>query len=262
MPEILGAFPRAWVEFADPADPDQIIKADLTWLTSRWQCIYNNGCPSIDAALPHGGCCTLGAHFADEQDLARTRTYVELLTPEQWELAPTTTLTDADWITTDDEGEAKTPVVQGACVFLNSADFSRGPGCALHILAQDLGVSHVETKPEVCWQLPIRRDFEEREQADGDNKTVVVITEYVRGMWGAGGHDLDWYCSSNPAAHTASEPVYRHSEPELTALIGALAYATLVEMCDAHENAKQQLRLVNGDAAGMAPHPADPPQDQ
>jgi hypothetical protein len=258
MPEILGEFPRAWVEFPDPSDADQIIRADLTWLTSRWQCIYNNGCPSIDAAVPHGGCCTFGAHFADDDDEARTRRYVQQLTAEQWELAPNVALSDADWITTDADGERKTPVVDGACVFLNGPDFGRGPGCALHVLAQDLGVSHVQTKPEVCWQLPIRRDFEQRARADGTEKTAVVITEYVRGMWGEGGHDLDWYCSANTEAHTATEPVYRHSESELTELLGASAYHKLVEFCEAHEVAQNQLTLIDISHSSLTRHPADP----
>jgi len=35
VPEVPLDFPRAWVEFVDPADPEQVIRADLTWLTSR-----------------------------------------------------------------------------------------------------------------------------------------------------------------------------------------------------------------------------------
>ena len=48
-------FPRAWIEFEDPDDSDQIIRADLTWLTSRYTCIYGRGCQSIDASIPYGG---------------------------------------------------------------------------------------------------------------------------------------------------------------------------------------------------------------
>ena len=40
MAEVRGEFPRQWVEFVDPAEPHQLIKADLTWLTSRWTCIF------------------------------------------------------------------------------------------------------------------------------------------------------------------------------------------------------------------------------
>ena len=49
----------------DPDDADQIFRCDLTWLTSRWKCIFGEGCRGLYADRPHDGCCTLGAHFAD-----------------------------------------------------------------------------------------------------------------------------------------------------------------------------------------------------
>ena len=66
--EIVLGFPRTWVEFTDPADADQVIRADLTWLTSRWRCTFGAGCPGIvgDAAV---GCCSFGAHFTDADDV-------------------------------------------------------------------------------------------------------------------------------------------------------------------------------------------------
>ena len=42
-------FPRAWVEFPDPADAEQVFRCDLTWLTSRWTCIFGRGCQGIEA---------------------------------------------------------------------------------------------------------------------------------------------------------------------------------------------------------------------
>ncbi|MCB0918925.1 MAG: hypothetical protein KDC39_10205 [Actinobacteria bacterium] len=234
MPEVEPGFPRAWVEFSDPADEDQLIRADLTWLTSRWHCIFGNGCGGIDADIPFGGCCTLGAHFSDKDDIKRVSASVKQLMPDQWQEHPGRRPTKKDWLTKDDEGEPKTAVVDGACIFLNGPDFHRGAGCALHLLAQDEDISHVETKPDVCWQLPIRRDFSDVTRADGEEKSVVIITEYVRGMWGPGGHDLHWYCSSNTEAHTASRRVYEHSAAELTALLGEAAYEELVRQCDEH----------------------------
>ena len=62
--EVPAGFPRAWVEFVNPSDLTEVIKADLTWLTSHWTCLYGQGtCPGIYAERPNDGCCTLGAHF-------------------------------------------------------------------------------------------------------------------------------------------------------------------------------------------------------
>src|SRR2546423_1919106 len=68
MPEVSIDFPRTWVEFADPADEDQVFRCDLTWLTSHWQCIFGAGCQGIHEDRPHDGGCSLGAHFFYRDD--------------------------------------------------------------------------------------------------------------------------------------------------------------------------------------------------
>ena len=45
--EVPLGFAREWVEFADPADPEHVVRADLTWLTSAWTCIYGRGCAGV-----------------------------------------------------------------------------------------------------------------------------------------------------------------------------------------------------------------------
>jgi hypothetical protein len=69
---------------------------------------------------------------------------------------------------------------------------------------------------------------------DESSYLEVTVTEYDRRGWGPGGHDLDWYCSGNPAAHIGKEPVYRSSSAELRELMGAAAYDELVVRCEAH----------------------------
>jgi len=254
-------FPRAWVEFVNPADETETMRCDLTWLTSGYTCIFGQGCQGIYADAPDVGCCTLGAHFADDGDEQRVASYVERLTPQLWQLMPTRLdgpVETDDWVETDDEGARKTLTVvvdgQQACVFHNRTDFAPstgqgGAGCALHALALSLDLNPLETKPDVCWQLPIRRTFRDVERQDGTTYTEVSIGEYDRRGWGAGGHDLDWYCSGNTEAHVAPEPVYLTHAPELTELMGAAAYDELVRHCDAHVRSRSLLAL----------HPADRP---
>src|SRR5690348_9855023 len=131
-------FPRAFVEFTDPADDEQVFRCDLTWLTSRWTCIFGRGCQGIYAERPDDGCCTLGAHFSDEEDEKRVAAHVEDLLPEEWERHRTGRR--KGWVETDEEGARKTRVVKGACIFLNSPDFPGGGGCALHGLAIRKGI--------------------------------------------------------------------------------------------------------------------------
>ncbi len=252
MAEVLLEFPRQWFECADPADENQRIRADLTWLTSRWTCIFGRGCPGIYKSSPEAGCCTLGAHFSDKDDRKRTATWVAKLDASTWQHHATGT--KQGWMVKED-GAWKTRVVgkkQGrACIFHNDPDFEGGYGCALHHLAQTEGISFTETKPEVCWQVPMRRSYETVEHPDETEKTVVVISEYDRGSWGPGGHDLDWYCSANSEAHIASDPVYISAKDELVALIGPEGYALVAEACSKLE----QMRAGTG--LSIAPHPAD-----
>ncbi len=252
MPEVDLDFPRAWIEFGDPADTGQVFRCDLTWLTSSYRCIFGEGCQGIYADSPDTGCCTLGAHFADKGDEQRVAAYVAELTPQLWQFHPGRKVRKGDWVDTDDEGARKTLVLevdgQSACVFHNRTDFGSGAGCALHGLALQQGLEPLETKPDVCWQLPIRRSFREVERMDGTSYSEVSISEYDRRGWGAGGHDLDWYCSGNTEAYVAASPVFVNNAPELTELMGPAAYAELVRHCEAHLRSRSKLAI----------HPAEP----
>ncbi len=246
MPEVLDVFPRAWVEFVDPGDDTQRFRCDLTWLTSSYTCIFAAGCAGIYSSRPDDGCCTLGAHFADEADEERVRGFVDQLTDADWQHREAG-LRDG-WVHTDEEGDRVTARVDGACVFANRPGFAGGQGCSLHALAQGQGREPLEAKPDVCWQLPIRRDFREVELNDGTEYTEVLITEYDRGGWGPGGHEFDWYCTANTEAHVAPEPLYLSNAAELDALMGPAGYAELVRHCEAHLRSRSTLAL----------HPASP----
>jgi hypothetical protein len=254
VPEVSLDFPRAFVEFVNPADETELMRCDLTWLTSSYTCIFGQGCHGIYADSPDTGCCTLGAHFSDKDDEKRVAEYVDQLTPEQWQFHPRRPdgkVRRKDWVDKDEDGERKTRSHeidgQRGGVFHHRADFPTGAGCPLHGLALQQGRNPLETKPDVCWQLPIRRTYREVERQDGSTYTEVTITEYDRRGWGAGGHDLDWYCSGNTEAHVAVEPVYVNNEPELVALMGRPAYDELVRHCEAHLRSRSALAL----------HPAD-----
>ena len=133
-----------WVSFEDP-DEDRTWLFDVTFLTSSWSCIFGRGCKGVldhDATDLVQGCCSFGAHFADDDDIAHTAKMAERLTADQWQLrhvglAQGTTQTN-------DEGETTTLLVDGACVFLNRPGFPGGAGCALHLAALDAGESPID----------------------------------------------------------------------------------------------------------------------
>ncbi len=245
-------FAREWVEFTDPADPDHQVRADLTWLTSAWTCVYGRGCAGVVAGRAEDGCCNHGAFFTDADDLERVGAAVAELTDADWQRRPQW---GGDWTEPDvldeaaDDGEIalRTRVVDGACVFLNRADHPGGGGCALHGLALRTDRHPLETKPDVCWQLPVRREQEWVDRPDDTRVLVSSIGEFDRRGWGPGGHDLHWWCTGSPTAHVSAEPLVLTYAAELTELLGRAAYTELRRLTEA--------RL---DAGMVAPHPASP----
>ncbi len=238
MPEVLLPFPRAFVEFVDPDNAEQTYRCDLTWLTSRWSCIFGQGCQGIYADRPDDGCCTLGAHFSDADDEARVGRAARQLGAKQWQYRREgrsggwAELEDVETAAVGEEPSRKTRIVDGACIFLNRRDFPGGAGCALHHLAVSQGRDFLETKPDVCWQLPLRRQYRTVTRTDDTSYLEISIGEYARDGWGPGGHDLDWYCTANTDAHQGTEPVYLANRAELVALMGEPAYQALVIMCE------------------------------
>ncbi len=255
-PEVPLDFAREWVEFPDPADADHVVRADLTWLASAWTCIFGRGCAGVVEGRPDDGCCSHGAYFTDEDDLARVTAAVADLSDDDWQLAPSGRgggPTDG-WTEEDDDEDGgsgprslRTRTVDGACIFLNRPGHRGGTGCALHRMALRTGLHPLTTKPDVCWQLPVRREQEHVDRPDGTRVLRTTLGEFDRRGWGAGGHDLHWWCTGSPTAHVSPEPLVVTYGAELTALVGGPAYAELRRLTEA--------RLDQG---MIAPHPASP----
>jgi hypothetical protein len=251
---------RTWVEFDDPANADQRFRCDLTWLTSHWMCIYGSGCRGIYADRPDDGCCTLGAHFTEKSDYRTVKAVAAILGPDEWQyhdLAHAGGSVDKRQWTALEDGVRKTRVVDGACIFLNRPGFPAGAGCALHQHALMEGSKPHLAKPQVCWQLPIRRSYRTVERLDSSSYLEISIAEYDRRSWGAGGHDLDWYCSGASDAHVGREPVFRSCRDELVELMGEAAYDELVVRCTAYRRTVKAASKGGGRAMlSLLVHPA------
>ena len=90
------------------------------------------------------------------------------------------------------------------------------------------GRSHVELKPEVCWQLPLRREDETAE----DGRVTSVVRQWDRRHWGEGGEEFHWWCTEDPDAFVGHEPVYLSMRTELETMAGKKIYKRLAAYLD------------------------------
>jgi hypothetical protein len=116
-----------------------------------------------------------------------------------------------------------TRVVDGACIFLNRPGFSGGAGCALHLAALESGESPIDWKPSVCWQIPIKVDWE---VADDDTE-VATVRRWERRDWGPEGQTMAWCCTEGSLAYVGNRPVVESLGPELEAVVGTEVYVEL-----------------------------------
>ena len=232
-------------QYVEIVRPETVWRFEREFLESNWTCLFGTGCKGIlerDATDLNQGCCSLGAHFGDgpagRAEAMNVDAYAAMLTPEQFQFhhvahplahqaAPSEhdLETGANGIFGDTE-RTHTRVVDGACIFLNRPGFAGGEGCALHIAALAADESPTEWKPSVCWQLPLRIDWEELD-ADTERATV---RRWTRADWGDHATTMAWCCterSDGGEAYTGSELVIDSLAEELTALAGDEVYVEL-----------------------------------
>lgn len=215
---------REWISFEHGGETYLF---DASFLTSNWECIFGRGCKGVldhDATELGHGCCSHGAHFADEPDVDRVRKRIEQLSDDQWQLRQVAEELGGALQRNDDDAWV-TRVHDGACILLNRTDFDRGAGCALHVAALDADESYVDWKPEVCWQLPLRLSH----QVDEVEHTTYTLREWKRRDWGEGGDDFHWWCTESDEAFVGREPVVRSMRDEIVALVGDEVYEVLLE---------------------------------
>jgi hypothetical protein len=209
-------------------DCEEIVDGDVTWrldrgfLTSNWTCIWGRGCKGIlDVPAEHlnQGCCSIGAELADPEEAMTISALAATLDPEFFQLHHAI---DTDDVFSDSE-RTNTKVVDGACIFLNRPGFEGGEGCALHIAAIRAGESPTAWKPSVCWQLPIKVDW----QASSDGRETATLRRWERRDWGDDGDSMHWCCTEGREAYIGDRMVVDSLADELTEVLGEPVYVEL-----------------------------------
>jgi hypothetical protein len=207
---------------------EEIVDGDVTWrfdrrfLTSNWTCIWGRGCKGIlDEPAEHlnEGCCSIGAELADPEEAMTISALAATLDPKFFQLHGAIDVDDVF----SDNSRTNTKLVDGACIFLNRPGFAGGEGCALHLAALRGGESPIDWKPSVCWQLPIKVDWELLD----DGTEIATVRGWERRDWGDVGESMHWCCTEAPEAYVGDRPVVESLAAELAAVAGDEVYVEL-----------------------------------
>jgi hypothetical protein len=207
--------------FEEIADGDTTWRFDRAFLSSNWTCLWGRGCLGIlDRPAPEleQGCCSVGAELADDDEARLISALAAMLDPDRFQHHA---VAAAEGVFSDGS-RTSTMVVDGACIFLNRPGFEGGTGCALHLAAMAAGEPPSEWKPSVCWQLPIRVDWE----AAGDGERATV-RGWTRADWGDEGETMAWCCTEGTLAYVGDRPVVDSLADELRELVGEGVYVEL-----------------------------------
>lgn len=204
------------------ADGATVWRFDTAFLTSNWTCIWGRGCQGILAEPAEHlgqGCCSVGAQLDGEDEARNIAALAATLDPARFQYAGQAA---AGGVFADDTRSA-TRVVDGACIFLNRPGFAGGAGCALHLEAVRSGEPPLVFKPSVCWQLPLKVDWEEGE---GDTE-VATVRRWERRDWGDEGETMAWCCTEGTRAYVGDGRVVDTLGEELEEMVGTTVYVEL-----------------------------------
>jgi hypothetical protein len=242
-----------WLSFDDPVEARTWL-VDVTFLESTWGCIYGHGCQGVlTAPAPEfeQGCCSYGAHFTGGPDADRVEAAARTLNGEQWQFRSKANQRGGP-LRRHPGTDITTRLVDGACIFLNRPGHPGGAGCALHRAALERQVPPLTLKPDVCWQLPLRRE----DTTGPDGHVTSTVGEWRRQHWGKGGADFAWWCTEASEAFTRAVPVYESMGEELCALVGRDVYKMIARYLDARRGATGPRAAKANAKTVRLPHPA------
>lgn len=256
-----------WVEFEDPGNPGEFFRVNVSFMLSNYHCMYGS-CTGIKSNTVGSNadiaCCSQGVAFVDDDDIAQVRRSVAMLDDTNWAnkaYADAHTEPGKEGWAQNLKGKPyKTRKLNGRCIFSNPTPTKPGDpnqGCAFHVLADQKGMSYLDTKPDTCWKVPLFFDYDET--TSGNYRTT--ITAMSTGEWGgmdssengliyddatnmpvdAADEDLDlaldktylaWWCIDTPDAYSGKDPFYVYSHEELTRTMGKPAYDRLCELLE------------------------------
>jgi hypothetical protein len=247
--------PVEWLTFPAPEDPDRQFRVNVSFLLSNYMCIFGQGCPGSLNKRPDAdyGCCERGVTFIDDDDFSHVAEMVGQLTAEDCDNIDH--IRDKGWFLSSRSGKPyKTRKVGSLCIFGNRTGGAAGKsGCAFHHLAARQGKHHTETKPFICWSVPL--NFSSEDPVEPGGLETTIVSAFTADAWGGTDDDeeldglghMGWWCIDTPDAYRGTRPAYQTMEHELRKGMGDAAYERMAELLDGIERPRFPMpgQLVN-----------------
>lgn len=210
----------------------------MEFLLSSYECSWGTTCKGINPERPDLGCCANGAYL-DDADVELLKKRVPTLSADVWENRREKYLekvVEKNRFGIPKSKQYKTALLDpkdsvSGCVFANSAGFSGGTGCALHISALAHGENPIDWKPSICWQMPLLADYSED------------LDMHILRMFHWTQEDYPWFCSHDEITWVAEKPLFRTMQGELQGLLDSIdkqVFPLLMQLC---ESAYKQSKL-------------------
>jgi hypothetical protein len=227
--------PVDWVTFTGPSG--KVYQANVSFLLSNYNCIYGQGCHGLlnrYTDFSDVACCERGVTFIDDDDFNHVSQMVTELTEEDCDNIDH--VRTKGWYISGKNGKPyKTRKMNDGCIFANRTGGSAGkPGCAFHHLAERTERHYADTKPYICWTVPLL--FGNEIDLEEGGPEIIQISAFTSDSWG-GDEDRDgkrghmgFWCIDAPDAYGDSRAVYQSNGYELRKLMGNEDYDYMVEL--------------------------------
>ena len=201
---------------------------DATFLRSNWSCIYGAGCKGVlddDATELAQGCCSTAPTSSTTTTCRPCSTSLTRLEPRHWQNYKKG---HNKGVLETEDGATKTRVVEGCVHLPQPARLPRRRRCALHIAALEAGERHIDWKPDVCWQLPLRLEH----HTDDNGYVTSTPARVEAARLGRGRRRLPLVVHRERRRVRRRPPAYQYLRDEIIEMVGQAAYDQMVVLLE------------------------------
>ena len=192
------------------------------------------GCKGVldaDATEMEQGCCSYGAHFVDEDDVANVVRHFVRLEPRHMQFYDEAVTAGLPRLRRRGRRHAP-PRSPGSSTTRASSSTDPGsprvPGARCTSPRSRPASARWTGSPTCAGRCRLRLEH----STDENGHVTSRLRDWKRRDWGEGSDDFHWWCTEAPDAYVGDQPVYRSARDEIVELVGEPVYDLLVQLLE------------------------------